>query len=252
MYSIRFILIFLLASVYTSCVPNAIEKDMISLDQAFIPVWYYASFGDIESSRKAMYPLNQKWDRFQEIYQQSLSQNEDLAENTRLTSAWLGEVEQAIRERDVFKVLVYLDHTRYEWMEMRRVLNMDQYYLDKVWDLEASISLVQEVALDDQIQLYDWEEFECMALELDQAWEAIYVVPPAIQLIPANPADQKAFVLATNDLDEVIHTFLDAVNQADGDCFAYAARDLEPAYLAFIKVFGDFESTKTYLAESKN
>ena len=235
----------------SSCVSPTIKKDMVLFDEAFIPAWYYAYKGDLDNSRRALLPLLNNWKKIEKKYNYQFIANEDRSEAMRLIGAWLDEANCAILDNEISHAVVHLDHARYEMMELRYLIGIDDYYLDKVWDLESSIALLIDYATDDKLGLLEWEEFKEVAKDMDKAWNEVLKAQIDQELFELT--ETQVLQLAENKLrlNIAIDNFQEQLETADGRCFGPAAEDIKPAYINFMKVFGDYKAIQTYYAFAK-
>lgn len=231
-----------------SCSDSAVKESMVQFDQAFIPAWYYAYTGDLDGAQKAIIPLTRKWERFQKAYSDPIYQKADWTESIRLTGNWIEEAECALEDGELQRALVQLDHARYELMDLRFIYEIDGYYLDAVWNLETTIAIATETAVDRKLKLLEWEEFVDLSKAVNAAWQDLLREPFDPAVFEMTQAEKLLFARRKSDLNNAIQNYLEAVDTADGDRFEIAAQNMEPAYLNFLTSFGDFENLKTFWA----
>lgn len=244
-------ILFTIIFALSACVSPTIKKDMVKFDEAFIPAWYYTYIGDLDNARRAMLPLLNTWKQFEKKYTAQLIANEDRSESMRRVGIWLDEANCAILDEEVSRSTVHLDHARYEMMELRYLIGINDYYLDKVWDLESSIVLLIDYATDDMLGLLEWQEFREVAQDMQKAWKEVLKAQPDPELFELT--ETQALRLAENKLklNIAIDEFLNQLETADGRCFGPAAEDIKPAYVNFMKVYGDYKTIQTYYAFAK-
>jgi len=183
---------------------------MVQFDQAFIPAWYYAYKGDLDGAQKAMIPLTRKWQQFKKRYS------------------------DPIYGKGVWKV--------------RYLYEIDDYYLDAVWNLETTIAVAVATAEDRKLKLLEWEMFVELSEEVDHAWQALLREPFDPDAFGLNDAEILLHARSKNDLNKAIKNYLKAVETADGDLFEIAAKNMEPAYVNFITTLGDFDDLRVFIA----
>ncbi len=243
------LVLFILTAI--SCNEKHVRNDMIKFDKAFIPVYYYTSIGELALAEKAMYPLMARWQHYQSPEHFGTIESEDWKETIRLVGAWLEGTSCAIEERDAYQALIQLDHARYELADLRYRKNMDDYYLDYIWDLEASMYTVIDVANDQMIDLLEFNEFEELAEELEKAWVYVLNTPYDEGLVDCTPDKIRYINYQKEKFDIAMLELFKAIDSADRCKFADAALNLEPAYLNLMTMFGDFEATETFFALKK-
>ncbi len=241
-------LLLFIVSLSTCANPTVLVKDMAAFDRAYIPVFYYTYNNQQEEAKKAMLYLNQQWGHFSKKYSKAYASSEDWMESIRRMAVWIDGAKCALEDGDTQQAFFQLDHARYELMDIRWRGNID-YYLDYVWDLEATISIAKEVANDPMLELMDWNDFIMISKDVQTAYEEM--AEQKMNMGRYNMSNSKQLVLIEKqkELKTSIDAFLDAVNCADGCVFAEKSIEMESAYLNYLHVFGDFESVQRFYAK---
>jgi hypothetical protein len=248
----RSFLFLLILTSFFSCTDDHLREDMIQFDRAFIPVFYYTSLGNVEAAEAAMYPLRAKWQHYQSSYhRQEREWSEDWKENIRMVGAWLEDANCALQEKDAYRALVQLDHARYELVDLRSRAHVQNYYLDYLWDMEASMYYAIETATDPMIDLMEFNEFKMMSEEVSKAWVLVQQKSIDEGLFPDIAGQNLLLDERKSKLGMAVNDLLQSVKTADRCQFAEAAQAIEPAYLNYLALFGDFESAKTHYALKK-
>ncbi|MFT5166710.1 MAG: hypothetical protein ACI8P3_001942 [Saprospiraceae bacterium] len=240
-----FMLSFLLITV--GCNTDELKPSMVEFDQAFIPVFYYAYIGDLESAPKAMLVLDRKWDKLKTKFDNISGYTHNGLESFQMIGNWLEEADAAIRNKDLPRALVQLDHARYELMDFRWREGMS-YYLDKVWDLEAAIDIVVQTSSDPMMDLIEWQEFIPMCYDVEEAWNEVLQTPLDENLFGFTPSGREVLEDRHSRLNYAILNFMTSIEYADNCKLAAAAKKMETAYLDYLYLFGDFESSKSLFA----
>ncbi len=249
-FRIQFVFLLLLTTV--SCNNNThIKKDMAGFDRAFIPVFYNTTLGDFKAAQNAMYVLRGKWQHYQSDFHPKAGESEDWKETIRMIGAWLEETECALEEGDAYRALIQLDHARYELVDLRLRANIDDYYLDYLWDFEMSMYAVIDVANDQMIDLLEFNEFEVLVKEVQMAWKDLDERDLNKRLFDLHRGKLPEWNFRKERLGHTVKLLLEAVETADRCLFADAALDIEPAYLDYMAMFGNFEAVETYYALKK-
>ncbi len=243
------VLILFILFTFTSC-KERLVKDMMQFDQAFIPAFYYVYKNDVDKAQIAMLQLNRQWQTFNTKYTDKVVFSESWQESIRLIDQWLEGSNCALKDGHLEEALFQLDHARYEMADIRWRANIP-YYLDYVWDLEGAIDVAVQTATDPMIDLMDWRDFVEISGEVQDAYIQLSLQTIDKQLLHSSTINPPLFKKRQLELKEKIDAFITAVDCADGCLFAEAAQQLEPAYLNFLMLFGDFESIQTYYAYQK-
>ena len=250
-FSMMSLLLFvLLISLASSCEEenvNIMLQDMAEFDKAYIPVLYYVRQGEMDNAKKSVFFLNHSWQKVNRKYKNRNPENDDWQEAFRMTDAWLSDAYfsiDAMRPKDAY---IFLDHVRYQMMELRNQNDID-YYLDDVWEFEARLDLAEEVAVDQMLCLLDYCEFEEIVKDLNEQWEIVQQAKVDAKLFDLDAEDLKILKDQRKKLQEAIIVFNQAVEEMEGENLAMTATFLRQAYLEYLAGFGDFISSKHYYA----
>lgn len=232
--------------IVNSCNTDHFKSSMVAFDQAFIPVLYYAHLGELENAQKAMLVLDRTWKKLSiEFNKHAMSYHNGPA-SFQMVDAWLKEAFCAIEDKDSLRVFIQLDHARYEIMDFRWREGI-RYYLDKVWELEATIDIAVQIINDPMLDLFEWPEFIPMCYDIEVAFEALTQTPIEKDLFKFNAAHERLWIDRLTALELSIKNFMATSEYADRCLLAEAATEMEAAYLDYLFLFGDFESSKSYL-----
>lgn len=250
-YSIKSLLLFVfLFSLASSCEKdnvNVLLQDMAEFDKAYIPVLYYVRQGEMDNAKRAVFFLNHSWQKVNRKYKSLNPENDDWQETFRMTDAWLSDAYFSIDAMQPKEAYIFLDHVRYQMMDLRLKNNID-YYLDDVWEFEASLDLAEEVAVDQMLCLLDYCEFEDIVKDLNDQWKIVTKAKVDAELFDLNTDDLKVLNNQKKSLQEAITVFNQAVQEMEGENLAMTATFLRQAYLEYLAGFGDFISSKHYYA----
>lgn len=244
------VLVVMLITMASSCEEKAeqtLTKDMVEFDQAFVPVLYYVMKGDMDMARKSVFYLNHNWQRFYQKYKQIQAENDDWQESLRMTDAWLADAFYAIDASAPRDAFMFLDHVRYQFIDFRFQQDM-AYDLDKLWEFEATLDVVGEVAVDQMLCLLEYCEFEELVDDMNQAFADLESTKFQDLLSEWNETQWLVHKAQIKNLKSTLTIFNQAVEEADQEELAITATYLQRAYLDYLYSFGDFLSSKTYFA----
>ncbi|MEM1321873.1 MAG: hypothetical protein AAGG75_16555 [Bacteroidota bacterium] len=231
-----------------ACNAPLLKQEMVQFDRAFIPVFYYSYVGDVESAQKALPLLQRQWQKVRMDFEQASTASDDWQESIRLIGAWIEEAHCALRDGEAERALFQLDHARYELMDLRWREGINDYYLDYAWELEATIDIAISTSSDPMLKLLDWKEFVAISEDVNSSWQALQAQTVDQQLYRIKGAKMLLLKERQQAMNTAILNFLRSVESADRLEFAATAKALEPAYLNYINLFGDFESIQTFYA----
>lgn len=251
LFSVMSLLLFVfLFSLSSSCEDeniNVLLQDMAKFDKAFIPVLYYVRQGEMDNAKKSVFFLNHTWQKVNRKYKNLKPEDDDWQEAFRMTDAWLSDAYFSIDAIQPKEAYIFLDHVRYQMMDLRSQHDID-YYLDNVWEFEASLDLAEEVAIDQMLCLLDYCEFEDIVKDLNEQWKIVKQAKVDAELFNLDTEDLKVLNNQKEKLREAIIVFNQAVDEMEGENLAMTATFLRQAYLEYLAGFGDFISSKHYYA----
>lgn len=234
----------------TACHKSNTKPGMVDFDQVFIPVFCYVYIGEKESASRAMKVLDRKW---QQLKPSLLSSNHSTNRQETFANidAWLEEADCAIGDSDLSLARIQLDHARYEWIDFRRRESIP-YFLDKVWDLESAIDIIVQISEESLVGLEAWDEFTIKSKEIEAAWYEVLNTNYEEQLFGIDNLDKMLLEKRTSELGSAIEHFLNACKGSDICEVENNAQQMEVAYLNYLCLFGDFESSKSHFALSRD
>lgn len=235
------ILLMLLIFVFSSCEEKDLVQEMAAFDQLFIPAYFFAYTGDMDRAKIAIYPLKRKWESIKKTYGDEHLANEEWKRTFNFVESWLDDAELSINDNEPLRSRIHLDHVRYELMDLRWREKID-YYLDDVWDFEATMDIVLETATDPMLGLMEWHEFQMCVDEMNLQWMELSNKVPDGEIYQFTSDDWVDLNRALKNMNREMEYLMTAVNTSDGCQFAEAAKHVEKAYLEFIYIFGDFDT----------
>lgn len=244
-YSIAFLLLILGA---VSCSDQqVVENASIAFDKAFIPVFYYTYTGDAAQAERAFIVLNHRWEKLNRQFEEHANNAHNWRRSFSMIDAWLDDTAYALSIKEMDLALVQLDHARYEWIDLRWREGM-KYYLDYLWDLEATIDLLVQYNKDSQYSQLSSEDFMLMVYDMDAAWKELQVNTWEAAFFDM---DKKEETKRKQVLGNQIESYIKIAESAEKSHINAAAEEMEKAYLNYMMLFGDFEASKTYFAVNK-
>lgn len=244
---ILFVIIFSVASSCEEKVENSLTKDMVELDKSFVPVMYFVLQGDLREAKKSSFFLKHTWGKMERKYKVLHPENDDWQESIRMTTAWLADAITAIDSNVQQDAFIFLDHVRYQLIELRRQQDID-YYLDYVWEFEASLDVVEEVAVDQMLCLLEYCEFEELVEDVNFAFQELKKAELDATLFEFEKIDLAEIRLREKRIAIALDNFNRAVAEADGEEVAVTVTLLDQAYIDYLHSFGDFVNSQSYFA----
>lgn len=240
-YFLRIIALLFFCFIFNSCKKSLIKEDMVLLDQSFIPAYYYANKGDLENTKNAVLSLEEHWQHYKNSYKKYLIAEEWKTRFIRMNDRILYTNEALVSE-DLFDVLIQLDHFRFELIEARWQ-NDIAYYLDNLWEVEASLMVVVDVANSPIIDILEWEEFYDLCEDLKHSWIQCKEKQIDNDLYKLYFSGENGFSNKQTEMETLIVGFLEAVELQNTNRVADYLEKLEPTYFELLKCYGDFSRT---------
>lgn len=227
-----------------ACKPMLMKKEMIQLDRNLVPVFYYVYKGDLLNTRLAMQALNIQWENYKSSSIGANKFQQEWMQSVERADTWMQQTNLALEDGDLYGVLIQLDHARYEMMDFRWRMGMD-YYLDGLWELEASISVTVDVAASPILGILGWDEFQDLCDDVWIVWSQLK--EQSIEQRMYELSDEEMLLLSQREqnMEMAIVQFLRAVDEEDGYQFVESLKQLEPAYLELLESIGDFDFKAT-------
>lgn len=242
-----FVFVFSLGSSCEEPKVNVLLQDMATFDRAFIPVLFYVRHDEMDNARKSVFFLNHTWQKFNDKYKNLNLEDDNWGEAFRMTDAWLSDAYTSIDSSSSDYAYIFLDHVRYQMIELRKQNNIE-YFLDDIWEFEARLDLVEEVAVDQMLCLLDYCEFEEIVEDMNKAWKAVEPVIVDFELFGMDGSKFKKLNYNEGKLKSALREFNLAVVETDGENLAVTSALLRVAYLDYLSSYGDFISSKSYYA----
>ncbi len=231
------------------CQPIDVRKSMVHFDQAFLPVLMHTYKGDMHQAKRAVFYLEFQWQKLRNQHE-FIRPEPEWQDAFRRIDEWLGDAYTAIDANDAKLAMAQLEHVRYEFMELRERFRIN-YYLDYLYDFQASAELLTETAGDEMLCLMAWEELEQMAMDANAAWRDVQYQPVDAVLYELDAEKLARLDDHMQRVTGLMKNLNAAIETADRAEVAQACKKLEPAFTEVLWVFGNINASTTYYAERK-
>ena len=208
-----------------------IKEKMIDYDRYFLPYLYYATIGDSQGANQRIDLLTDAWYML-EIELDQYKQVAEIDENVYVAKQWLFASFDATD--DVVHQFVSIDLNRFYLMEIRRRLEVD-YYLDYLWQFEASLELVYEPAVDPMLCLLEFCELSNLVNDLNSDWNRFKELVPEDYFLNSMGISMTELEMEKSKLDLAIYKFNLSMETAMADQIKIEAQELNKAYALFLK-----------------
>lgn len=235
-------LIFLyLVLLFTSlaCSPEEIEEQMVDFDRSFIPVWYYIEMDNYTQATLAFANLEEAWTEFRQTANPYTNNSRQWKRSLGQVDDWMATTSEAIQAEEKVLAINQLDHARYELMDWRWRWKMD-YFLDKVWDLEASIDVAKSVAFNLTLDSEEWEQYQKANEDIRKSWEQLQLKQADPELHQLSAHDIQNLQIRHQELGDLIRAYLKEGQCMEACEYEDAIQSLHFAFLNYLKTFGDF------------
>ena len=226
-----------------------IRKDFVHFDQAFLPVLSYVSENNIYEAKRAVFHLGYHWQQLKNRHEMAVAQP-DWQHAFRRVDKHLNAAFFAIDANQKEQALLQLERIKQELIDLRSSYKID-YYLDYLYDFQATATVLQSTVEDEMLTLLEWEDVMAMAVEMNRKWNVVIAKRFDAALYEFDETQQWKFNTtlesATNALNKV-NVAMDCAERLE---VAKASKKLELAFAEVIRLFGDFESATTYYAQAQ-
>ena len=142
----------------------------------------------------------------------------------------------ALEQKNMPSALEYLDGIRFELINLRSRYGID-YELDSVWEFEMAYSLVKSLLQDQAYFRMEWQEFDCVVEDMNQAWEKLLASHPEKGLSDDRKTTfrkhQKEIATYLKQFSEVVEK-----TSAESEVISYNLTVVEQPLLQIIQLFG--------------
>jgi ribosomal protein S15P/S13E len=236
---------FAVLSLVTAALANeALMKDFVSFDRAFIPPLALTNQEKVNPSKKAMMLLKENWSAFK---------GKHFEANPKDTQ-WktdLDKVESSIRDagriieggKNLMEAHEILEQVRFVFMALRKRNNID-YYVDHLSEFHEHMEAIIHTASERDAGSLSSKDKEFMGKEFAQAsliWERIQALRFDAALFGFNDqklAEMKDLVKKEADALQKLRS---ALGGNDNAVIIQSAKGIRPNYANLYKMFGDFD-----------
>ncbi len=219
---------------------TTIQEDLIKLDQAFIPVWYYAYQADLEAATKANVVLQSEWRKFIVKYKLTAPLHAEWQEHVDRINAWLEQVDCDLEDKDIDFAYIHLDHAKYEMINLRKKYDLN-YFIDDLYSLHESVAFVKEVIMDDMLCLLEWTQLEDLINQTILQWQEMAPVNYNIEDAEFDFSKISFVELRSKELNVQLSQLDKAIEKADQCYLQEVVQPIEPTVMELISCFGRFD-----------
>jgi hypothetical protein len=228
---------------------EAIVSAMVRFDKAFVPVLIHTMDGDSYKAKRAALYLAFEWQKIMTRYQSAYPANEEWAAGFDRIDGWISDALYEIDNNCASTASSLLEHVRYEWAELRRSEEII-YYPDYWYDAQAAQSWLVQVFADEMMSQMEWEAIEEEVANLNQACRKAIQQHPDAVLYQMDATKQEQLSLAQNSLSRRLERFNKVMKEAQQPQMKLACEALAQPLWSGVRLFGDFEASRTYFAEN--
>ncbi|MDX1940460.1 MAG: hypothetical protein SFU99_07905 [Saprospiraceae bacterium] len=233
-----------------NCQSADVRKSMVHFDQAFLPVMMHVYQGNMYQAKKSVFYLDFKWQKLRNQY-----------EFARVESAWrnafvqideyLGNAYMAIDGNNAKLALAQLQQVKDEFVALRERYRIE-YYLDYLYDFQATASTLTETSADEMLCLMEWEDLEQMSLETNQAWQDVRFQPVDVEFYELDIEKMTLLKAKMQVMTTLIKNLNKAIESANRAEVAKACAKIQPALVEVLWVFGNIDASATYYADNNS
>ncbi|MEW6669227.1 MAG: hypothetical protein AB1512_28780 [Thermodesulfobacteriota bacterium] len=223
---------------------EALMKDFVSFDRAFIPPLALTNQEKVNPSKKAMGILKENWGIFKaKHYEANPKDGQWKGDLDRVEASIVAAGKIVEAGNNLMEAHERLEEVRYALMAFRKRNHMD-YYLDHLSEFHGHMEAIIHTATERDADSLTSKDKEYMGKECAQAvliWERIQALRFDAALFGFN--DQKRVEM--KDLIEkeagALRKLRTALGEGDNAAIIQSAKGIRPNYANLYKLFGDFD-----------
>ena len=236
---------FLILSLVTPVHANeALMKDFVSFDRAFIPPLALTNQEKVNPSKKAMMILKENWSAFKGKHYEANPKDAKWKSD-------LDKVESSIQAagkiieggKNLMEAHELLEQVRYAFMALRKRNQMD-YYLDHLSEFHEHMESIIHTASERDAGSLSPKDKEHVGKELGQAsliWERIQALRFDAALFGFNDQKQEEMKDLVKKEAEALQRLKTALGGSNNAAIIKSAKEIRPNYANLYKMFGDFD-----------
>ncbi|NJL74387.1 MAG: hypothetical protein HC892_04395 [Saprospiraceae bacterium] len=221
---------------FSACQEVNVVTEMQRFDESFIPVWVAARSGNPNSIELTIDKLREEWESLKNEYELEIEPTTDWLDTYECLDDLMNQTTLALEQKNMLSALEHLDGIRFELINLRSRYGID-YELDSVWEFEMAYSLVKSLLQDQAYFRMEWQEFDCVVEDMNQAWETLLESNPEKNLSD----DRKTtFRKHQKEIATYLKQFSDVVEKtsAESEVISYNLAVVEQPLLQIIQLFG--------------
>ncbi len=244
-----FFVIIMLSLLLSNTCHEDLSLQSVELDHNLIPVWYYLKTGEHEKAEEASVSLNTYLYLMAEEYESlfQLTGSEDIykdMESLLLHTHYL--IDRGLH-KEAIEQLYIASFKLSDW----RSCTDNEHFIDRIWDFGRSYENTKQAVNDVELCLLEWHDFEEMVLDMNNFWGRIKSADATdylSEIFTEKELVQYNFLIKT--MDNCLEDFNENTMYADREESADFCNKIEPAYVQFVAMFGDFEPALKPLHEN--
>lgn len=238
------ILVLALYPLSVGFVNDALMKDFVSFDRAFIPPLALTNAEKLNPSKEAMGLLKENWDSFKAKQYNANPNDPKWKSDLDKVDQKIFEAAAIVRtEKNLSEAHEILEQIRFIFMELRK-RNGIEYYIDYLSDFHEHMEAIMHTVQERDPASFSAKDKDYVAREFDQAdktWKRIETA--AFDKDFYGFSDQRlARMKECLKLEtEALNNLKKALEGEDKALIIKAAKGIRPNYAEIYKLFGDFE-----------
>lgn len=229
---------------------EAIVVAMARFDKAYIPVLVHTMEGDSYKAKRAALYLAFEWQKTQTRYRAAYPANEEWAAGFDRIDDWISDALYEIDNNCAATAAGLLEHVRYEWVELRRMEDIE-YYPDYWYEAQAAQAWLSNVFADEMMCQMEWEAVEEEVLALNVACKKAIDKRPDAELYQLDASRLEQLTAAQSALRRRLDRFNKVMDEAQQPQMKLACDAIAPALWSGVRLFGDYNASRTYFADNK-
>ncbi len=224
-----------------------ISEAMYQLEKAYIPVNYYVQKRNMIGAKRAILSLDHEWNKFNNSFAKMKS-TKDWKDSFLRMGDWMADLCTHVDANNVEWSAAALSHFRYELTDLRCRYHI-HYYFDYLYSFGDSWAVVQHIAEDDKMCLYEWNEFESFVAAAKRDWAIAEQQNLPIEKMQMTDDDLITLMIKREKLSKLLDDFKNVLDCGDQGILQSKTKAIEDVYFEFLHQFGRFSAESSQMAE---
>lgn len=226
---------------------EALIKAMYQLEKAYIPVNYYVHNKNMVGAKRTILALDHEWNKFNNRFAK-MNSTKDWQDSFLRMGDWIADLCSQIEANHIEWSAASLSYFRYELTDLRCRYHI-HYYFDFLYSFGDTWMVVQHIAKDDKMCLYEWNKFELFVAAAKRDWAISEQQNLPVEIMQIPEEELLTLMIKREKVSKLLQEFNDVLNCGDQGLLQKKTKLIEDAYFDFLRQFGRLSIDSTQMAE---